>query len=250
MQHSEALGKDHIGPLLVKQALPAAIGFLIMSINSIVDAIFVGRFVGSNGLGAIAVVMPISFFISSVGLAIGIGGASIISRSLGSKNHGRAEETFGTQVFLTLGSSFVLLTLGYVFQSEVLAIFGGKGEILAPAKTYFNIVLLGTPFLAWAMMSNNVIRAEGKAKVAMTVMILSAITNIILDPIFIIGLGWGMYGAGWATTIAYVVAAAWAVFFFSSGKNEVRLRAGFVRINKKIAKEIFSIGGVSLVRRH
>ena len=249
MQHSTALGKDPIGPLLIRQALPAAVGFLIMSINSIVDAIFVGRYVGSDGIGAIAVVMPISFFISSIGLAIGIGGASIISRSLGKKDLEKAERTFGTQATLTLSFSLVLLVLGYVFKEEILSIFGGKGSILAPAKTYFGIVLIGTPFLAWAMMSNNVIRAEGKAKVAMMVMVLSAGTNIILDPIFIIGLGWGMYGAGWATTIAYSVAAGWAIYFFSSGKNEVRFRFSHLGIDTAIGKEIFSIGGVSLVRQ-
>ena len=249
MLHSKALGEEPIGQLLIRQSVPAAIGFLIMSINSIIDAIFVGRFVGSNGIAAIAVVMPISFFISSIGLAIGIGGATIISRTLGAGDPGKASITFGTQAFLTLGMSAVLLIIGYTFQEEVLSIFGGKGEILQPAKTYFNIVLFGTPFLAWAMMSNNVIRAQGRPKVAMMVMVLSAVVNIILDPIFIIGFGWGMYGAGWATTLAYLTAALWAIFFFISDKNEVKLKKENFRINLPITKEIVSIGGVSFVRQ-
>jgi putative MATE family efflux protein len=249
MLHSKALGEEPISKLLIRQSVPAAIGFLIMSINSIVDAIFVGRWVGSTGLGAIAVVMPISFFISSIGLAIGIGGASIISRALGSGDPTKANRTFGTQAFMTLGLSALLLVVGYIYQDQVLGVFGGKGDLLQPAKVYFNIVLFGTPFLAWAMMSNSVIRAEGKAKVAMMVMVLSAIVNIILDPIFIIGLGWGMYGAGWATTIAYITAALWTIHFFSSGKNEVKLKKKHIKFDPPVAKEIFSIGGVSLVRQ-
>ena len=249
MLHSKALGEEPINKLLIRQSVPAAIGFLIMSINFIVDAIFVGRWIGPTGLGAIAVVMPISFFISSIGLAIGIGGASIISRALGSGDSEKAHRTFGTQAFLTMSMSIMLLVIGYVYQEPILGIFGGKGDLLQPSKVYFNIILFGTPFLAWAMMSNNVIRAEGKAKVAMMVMVISAVVNIILDPIFIVGLGWGIYGAGWATTVAYFTAASWAVYFFSSGKNEVKLRKKYISLNIPAAKEIFSIGGVSLVRQ-
>ena len=156
MEHSNTLGIEPVGKLLIKQSVPAAIGFLVMSINYIVDTIFIGHFVGSVGIAAIAVVMPISFFISSIGLAIGIGGASIISRALGAGNPERAGKTFGTQMVMTLGASLVFLVAGYVFQESVLSTFGGKGTILNPAKVYFNVVLFGTPFLAWAMMSNNV----------------------------------------------------------------------------------------------
>ncbi|MCH7774828.1 MAG: hypothetical protein IH784_10550, partial [Bacteroidetes bacterium] len=137
-----------------------------------------------------------SFFISSIGLAIGIGGGSIISRALGSKNPDKAGRTFGTQMVLTLGLSITFLLLGYVFMDVVLGAFGGKGTILLPARIYFGIVLFGTPFLAWAMMSNNVIRAEGKPKVAMMVMALPAVINIILDPILIVALDMGALVAG------------------------------------------------------
>lgn len=249
MEHSNVLGSEPVGKLLIKQSVPAAIGFLVMSINSIVDTIFVGHFVGSGGIAAIAVVMPISFFISSIGLAIGIGGASIISRALGAGKPERAGKTFGTQMVMTLGASLALLVAGYVFQESVLSAFGGKGTILNPAKVYFNVVLFGTPFLAWALMSNNVIRAEGKPRTAMMVMVLPAIINIILDPVLIIGFDMGLYGAAWATTIAYIVSATYIVVFFLRGKSEIQFKKKYVTINVPIAGEIFSIGGVSLVRQ-
>ena len=249
MEHSNTLGIEPVGKLLIKQSVPAAIGFLVMSINYIVDTIFIGHFVGSVGIAAIAVVMPISFFISSIGLAIGIGGASIISRALGAGNPERAGKTFGTQMVMTLGASLVFLVAGYVFQESVLSTFGGKGTILNPAKVYFNVVLFGTPFLAWAMMSNNVIRAEGKPRIAMMVMVFPAIINIILDPILIIGFNMGLYGAAWATTIAYIASATYIVIFFLRGKSEIRFKKEYITINGPIAGEIFSIGGVSMVRQ-
>ena len=249
MEHSNTLGIEPVGKLLIKQSVPAAIGFLVMSINYIVDTIFIGHFVGSVGIAAIAVVMPISFFISSIGLAIGIGGASIISRALGAGNPERAGKTFGTQMVMTLGASLVFLVAGYVFQESVLSTFGGKGTILNPAKVYFNVVLFGTPFLAWAMMSNNVIRAEGKPRIAMMVMVFPAIINIILDPILIIGFNMGLYGAAWATTIAYIASATYIIIFFLRGKSEIQFKKEYITINGPIAGEIFSIGGVSMVRQ-
>ena len=249
MEHSNVLGSEPIGKLLIKQSVPAGIGFLVMSINSIVDTIFVGHFVGSIGIAAIAVVIPISFFISSIGLAIGIGGASIISRTLGAGNPERAGKTFGTQMVMTLGASLVLLVAGYIFQESVLSAFGGKGTILVPAKVYFNVILFGTPFLAWAMMSNNVIRAEGKPRIAMMAMVLPAIINIILDPILIIGFNMGLYGAAWATTIAYIVSATYIVIYFLRGKSEIQFKKKYLILDAPIAGEIFSIGGVSLVRQ-
>ena len=249
MEHSNTLGIEPVGKLLIKQSVPAAIGFLVMSINYIVDTIFIGHFVGSVGIAAIAVVMPISFFISSIGLAIGIGGASIISRALGAGNPERAGKTFGTQMVMTLGASLVFLVAGYVFQESLLSTFGGKGTILNPAKVYFNVVLFGTPFLAWAMMSNNVIRAEGKPRIAMMVMVFPAIINIILDPILIIGFNMGLYGAAWATTIAYIASATYIIIFFLRGKSEIQFKKEYITINGPIAGEIFSIGGVSMVRQ-
>lgn len=249
MDNANALGTEPIKKLLVRQSVPAAIGFLVMSINSIIDTIFVGHFVGANGIAAIAVVMPISFFISSIGLAIGTGGASIISRALGAENTSKANHTFGIQIGMVLGMSSLLLAVGYIYRIPVLDMFGGKGEILSPSITYFNVVLFGTPFLAWAMMSNNVVRAEGKPKIAMMVMVLPAIINIILDPILIIAFDMGIYGAAWATTIAYISSALYILIFFLRGKSELRLSMEDFRFRSDIVKEIVQLGGVSLARQ-
>ncbi|MCB0484138.1 MAG: MATE family efflux transporter, partial [Flavobacteriales bacterium] len=154
---SAELGSLDISKLLIKQALPASVGFIVMSVYSIVDTIYVGRFIGTYALGAVTVVMPISFLISSIGMAIGMGGGSVISRALGAGNKVRARTTFGNQLAFTAVLSVLMVWLGYSFSEPILGAFGGKGEILPYAREYFDIILIGVPFLAWSMMSNNVI---------------------------------------------------------------------------------------------
>lgn len=247
--NNSQFGTDPLGRLLMQQAVPAAIGILVLSIYGIVDTIFVGRFVGSLGIAAITVVLPITFLISSIGMSIGVGGASIISRAFGDNNVEKAHQTFGNQIGMTLTLALVIVGIGLMFQEEILTVFGGKGDVLAPAKEYFQIILYGVPFLAWAMMSNNVIRAEGYPKMAMYTLIVPALVNIVLDPIFIVGLDMGLEGAAWATTISYISSAVYTVWFFVFGKSSMKIKAEWIRPNLKIAKEISVLGGVTLARQ-
>lgn len=242
-------GTEPLGKLLKAQSIPASIGILVMSVYGIVDTIFVGRWVGAYGIGAITVVMPITFLISSIGMAIGVGGASIISRAFGEKNDKKAFKVFGNQMMLTLTLGLLFVALGYFYQDEVLNAFGGKGEILKPAREYFRITLIGVPFLAWAMMSNNVIRAEGYPKIAMLTLLIPALTNIVLDPIFIIGFDMGIQGAAWATSISYITSALFTLWFFIKGKSQIKINIGCIKPNKTIIKEIGAIGSVTLARQ-
>ena len=161
---SQDLGTQSIGKLLIKQAVPASIGILVMSLNILVDTIFVGNWIGSTAIAAINVVLPVSFFIAALGMSIGIGGSSIISRALGADNDLKALKTFGNQITLTLLLTVSMVILGLIYVDDIIPAFGGKGTIFEPAKIYYKIVLYGVPFLALSMMGNTVIRAEGKPK--------------------------------------------------------------------------------------
>ncbi len=250
MTKSSTLGSEKIGKLLLQQAVPASVGFFIMSIYTIVDTFFVGRWVGSLGIAGISIVMPISFLIGAIGMAIGVGGASIISRALGAKEEeGKAEQTFGTQILLTSILSIALSLVLYATKEPVLTFFGAKGEILPFADAYFSIQLIGIPFLTWAMMSNNVIRAMGKSKMAMYTLIIPAIINVILDPIFIYWLDMGIEGASYATIAGYFLSASYTTYFFISKHNEIRINWKHVKFSFEITKEIISVGGVSIVRQ-
>ncbi len=248
-QLTQELGTENISKLLIKQSVPASIGFLIMSIYSIVDTIYVGRWIGPLAIGAITVVMPLSFLISSIGMAVGVGGSSIISRALGRRDKKRAQKTFGNMVNITLHFAVILLILGFIMDDEILKIFGGKGDILPYAKEYFRVILIGVPFLTWAMMSNNVIRAQGRPKVAMLVMVIPAILNIILDPIFIIILDMGLAGAAWATTISYIISAGYALYFFLKGNSEISFIFKYFKLELELFREIFAIGSITLARQ-
>lgn len=248
-QISQELGTEKISKLLIKQSVPASVGFLIMSIYSIVDTIYVGRFIGPLAIGAITVVMPISFLISSIGMAIGVGGASMISRALGNRDKKKALKTFGNMVNTTFHFAILLVIVGFILDDQILALFGGKGEILPYAKEYFRVLLIGVPFLAWAMMSNNVIRAQGRPKAAMLVMVIPAIINIILDPIFIIVFDMGLAGAAWATTISYIISAVYALYFFLKGDSEISFVFRYFKIEFALVREIFAIGSITLARQ-
>jgi len=220
-----------------------------MSIYGIVDTIFVGLWVGSLGIAAITVVQPITFLIASIGMAIGIGGASIISRAFGEDNDEKAFLTFGNQVGLTLLLGAIFVTIGFLFIDQILALFGGRGNVLEPSKTYFKIVLLGVPFLGWAMMSNNVIRAEGFPRIAMLTIMIPALVNIILDPIFIIWLDMGLAGAAWATTISYITSAIFATWFFLRGDSQLKINRKYLKADLPIIREIGALGSVTFARQ-
>ena len=243
------LGTEKISKLLIRQAVPASIGILVMSLNMIVDTIFVGQWIGSLAIASVTVVLPIVFLISSLGMGIGIGGSSIISRALGAKNPDKAFLTFGNQISMTLGLSVFFVIIGTFLCSQLLLLFGAKGDILVPATEYFHVVLYGVPFLAFAMMGNPVIRAEGKPKFAMYAMILPAISNILLDILFIKVFGWGMYGAGLATSISYAVCGLFIFGFFLSKKSELIIYPKYFKFSFPIVKEIVQLGGVTFVRQ-
>lgn len=246
---SKDLGELPIGKLLVKQAVPASIGILVMSLNILIDTIFVGQWIGATAIAAINVVLPVSFFIAALGMAIGIGGSSIISRALGSKNYKKALKTFGNQITLTIVITLTMVVLGLMYADSIIDSFGGKGAIFNPAKIYYVIVLYGVPFLALCMMGNTVIRAEGKPKFAMYAMMIPSVGNLFLDYIFIYVLDMGMHGAAWATTIAYVLCFSYIFWFFLSKNSELKLSFSQFRLDLPIVSEIGSLGFVTLARQ-
>tara|TARA_R110000751_G_scaffold146601_1_gene250714 strand:- start:140669 stop:142009 length:1341 start_codon:yes stop_codon:yes gene_type:complete len=246
---SSNLGTEAISKLLIKQAVPASIGILVMSLNILVDTIFVGQWIGSTAIAAINVVLPVSFFIAALGMSIGIGGSSIISRALGADNKEKALKTFGNQVSLTLLFTVSFAAFGLYFVDQLIPAFGGKGAIFDPAKVYYEIILYGVPVLGFVMMGNSVIRAEGKPKFAMYAMLIPSVGNLVLDYIFIGVLDMGMSGAAWATTGSYIVSFLFIFWYFLSDNSELKINVSHFKLHKKIVAEIGSLGFVTLSRQ-
>lgn len=247
--NSANLGTEAIPKLLIKQAVPASIGILVMSLNILVDTIFVGQWIGSIAIAAINVVLPVSFFIAALGMSIGVGGSSIISRALGEDNYKKALRVFGNQITLTLLFTIVFVVFGLLFVNQIIPAFGGKGDIFEPAKIYYTIVLYGIPFLALCMMGNTVIRAEGNPKFAMYAMLIPSLGNLFLDIIFIKFLDLGMAGAAWATTGSYLCCFIYILWYFLSSNSTLKIQSNQLRLDIPIVKEIASLGFVTLSRQ-
>lgn len=245
---SVELGTQDIKKLLIKQSVPSSVGILFMSVNILIDTIFVGQWIGSLAIAAVTVVLPITFLISSLGMAIGVGGSSVLSRALGAGDKEKALLTLGNMISMTFLLASVFVLAGLFFSEEMLLLFGANGNIMAPAREFFFPVLFGVPFLALCMVGNNVIRAEGKAKFSMYSMIIPAFVNIVLDIIFIKILDMGIYGAALATSISYFMAFLFVVWFFVY-KSEMHLAWHHFAFRNTIVKEITTLSFVTFSRQ-
>lgn len=245
---SKDLAKKDIKGLLIKQSVPASVGILFLTVNILIDTIFVGRWIGSLAIAALSVVMPITFFISSLGMAIGSGGGSVLSRALGAGNREKALSTFAHQIMMTFGLSSVVVLFGLFFGDEILYVFGANGAIMEPAKEFFFPILLAVPFQALCMMGTSVIRAEDKSKHAMAAMIISAVSNVVLDILFIKVFDWGIHGAALATASSFFLCFVYIAWFFVY-KSELRLQLHHFTFHKKIAGEITSLSFVTFARQ-
>jgi len=248
-ENNHILADERVGRLLVSLSTPAMIGMFVTALYNVVDAIFVGRGVGTLAIAGIAIVFPIQIVVMAIAQMLGIGGAAIISIALGAGDYSKAEKTFGNVLLLVIGFGIVMATLGNIFIDELLRIFGASDTVLPYSKDYASIILYGTVFFSFAMTSNNIVRSEGRATVAMTSMLVSAILNIILDPIFIFGFGWGIRGAAGATVISQFAAVIYLVIYFSSGKSSLKIHRKSLLLETKIITEILAIGSASFLRQ-
>ncbi len=236
------LGTEGIGRLLFSLSLPSAIGMIVMASYNIVDAIFIGRGVGPLGLAAVVICFPLNLFTGALAIMAGVGGSSIISRSLGAGDYEKAQRAFGTTIFLATTVGLAMAILAGSFLSPLLELFGATPEILPHAKAYLSVILFGMPFHTFAMAGNHLARAEGRARIAMITMLISAITNVILDPIFIFGLGWGMRGAAIATVISQLVMFTWIFGYYYTGRSNLHFTLASLRPRFAILREIVGIG--------
>lgn len=274
-ERSRLLADESIGKLLFRLSAPATIGMLVMALYNLVDTVFVGQALGDNsvqGIAGIAVAFPVMMIVMSIALAIGIGGASIISRSLGERNSEKAENVMGNVLSLVLIASTFICIFGSIFITPILRLFGATDTILPYATEYLTVILYGSIFFMFALAMNNVVRAEGNAKVAMYTMLVSAIVNILIDPIFIFrsgyiefnfladkfglviepiymyGFGMGVKGAAVATVLSQIIGALFLLWYFASGNSSLRFHTKNLIPRWNIVKESVSIGMGPLAR--
>jgi len=242
MKNIEELGKANIGRLMLKYYIPAFVGVFLNALYNIVDRIFIGQGVGAEALSGISVIFPVMLIMMGFGMLIGIGTGVLVSINLGKKDIEMAEKTLGTGLALMVSVSVIVMLVTYFLKEPILHSFGSTPETFQYANDYLNIILAGTVFMIVGFSLNNVIRSEGNARIAMISMIISSVTNVVLDYIFIFRFDMGVKGAAYATIISMFVLMVWVLAHFRGKRSVIKLKNKNIRIDWKILTEIVAIG--------
>lgn len=242
------LDTDRIGRLLLKLSIPAFFGMFVMTLYNVVDTIFIGQYVGSLAIAGLSIVFPMQILCMGIGQMMGIGGASLISRSIGTGDINKAEKTLGNVITGAIISSILVTVAGFINVDFWLNLLGASETIMPYAKAYFVINLAGTISPVMSMGLSTTITAQGNAKIANMGMIIGAVLNIILDAIFIISLDMGIEGAALATIISQVVSSLFFLYYYFFRDSFLKIRFRNMMLEARIMGEILAIGIASLAR--
>lgn len=233
---------QNVWKLFIKLAIPAILAMLMYSIYIFIDAIFVGQWVGKEGIAAISIVIPLTLINQAISSFMGVGFASVLSRAIGSRDEKTIQRILGNNTMLIFIFSAIFTVLGYIFANQLIGFLGATGEILELATGYFRIVVLGSFLFNFVSSSSMLVLAEGKTKVALVIIATGSMLNIILDPIFIRVLGMGVIGAGIATVIAMFVASIITFIYFLRGNSELSYNPSGFRLSPQLIRTMAPVG--------
>jgi len=242
MDRSKRLGEGSIPHLLMVFSTPAVVGMLAQATYNIVDRIFIGQAVGTLGIAAATVSFPFMLVLLAFSMLIGFGAAALVSIRLGEQKKDQAERVLGNTIVLLVAVAFLLVVIGLTLLDPLLKVFGASKQVLPHARDYLQVIVSGAVFQCVGFGLNAVIRGEGNPRIAMVTMLIGALLNAVLDPIFLFGFGWGMRGAAAATVTAQAVSAAWALTYFFSGRSLLKVRASNLRLRWPVCASIVVIG--------
>ena len=243
----QLLGQEKISKLLLKFSIPCVMGLLISAFYNIVDQIFIGNSeLGFLGNAATGVSFPVICIANAFAWCIGDGAASFLSICAGRKDTDRAHKCVGTGITVTTLISILLAAICLLFAQPLMALFGASDQTLTMAVEYFRIVAAFFPFYLLLNVMNSMIRADGSPTYAMVAMLTGAITNILLDPLFIFVFKWGIAGAAWATVIGQTASFLACVIYFLKPKTFVLHKRSFIP-NGDVLSSILSLGGATFV---
>lgn len=240
-QAGNPLGYATIGKLLRKFALPAVISMLVNAVYNIVDQIFIGQGVGYLGNAATTVAFPVVTIILAVSTLLGAGGSAYAAIKLGEKREEEAEKTLGNLFTLLMGSGIVVMILGLIFLDPMLRLFGATDNIMEYSRQYTSILLLGAPFNMLGIGFSNMARTDGNPSLSMYSILVGAILNTILDPIYIFVFHWGVVGAAIATITSQIISAVVLMVYFLK-KGTMRLKWKNLRLDRGICQAVMSLG--------
>lgn len=249
-QSNSFLETEQIGRLMRKFSLPCIISLLVGALYNIVDQIFIANadYLGSYGNAANSVVFPLTVIALAIATMIGDGCGAFVSIRLGARDFEKAHKSVGNAVMLTVGSGVILMLVYLIFADKIITAFGGtvNEETFRLSKEYFFYISLGVPFYMFGQALNPIIRSDGNPRFAMITLLVGAITNCILDPIFIFGFHWGMMGAAVATVIGQVFSAILSLIYLFKMKS-VTLSAKSFTPDKSVIFKIIPLGASSFL---
>lgn len=236
------LGEAPIGKLLVEYSIPAIIGMTLTYLYNIIDSIFIGHGVGALAISGLAITFPLMNLLVAFCTLVGVGGATLSSIRLGQKDKKGAEDILGNVAILCVINAIFYGGLAFIFLEPILFFFGASEATLPYARDFMQVILLGSPISYVMIGLNNIMRATGYPKKAMLSSMLTVGCNIILAPIFIFVLNWGIRGAALATICSQFIGMLWVLYHFYSPKTYIRFQRHSMRLKQHIIANIFAIG--------
>ena len=236
------LGHEPVSRLLLNYALPAIVGTMVMSLYNIVYRIYIGQGVGPEAISGLALTFPVMTLSAACGMLIGAGGGARISIVLGKGDRDTARHILGNSLILVCIIASIYSTINMIWMKPILTAFGGTDVTLPYATDYLKIIIPFTILNNLSFGFNNMMRASGYPRKAMYTMLISAVANVILDPIFIFGFGMGIEGAAIATVISMSITVVWVMLHFVNPKHTVSFCRSCFRLNKRIIIGILGIG--------
>lgn len=241
LKNENPLGHQPIGKLLARFALPAVVSMLVNALYNIVDQIFIGQGVGYLGNAATTIAFPVVTILLAVSTLLGAGGSAFAAIKLGEKKEKQAEQTLGNVFILLVGMGIIVAILGLIFLDPILKVFGATDNTMGYARQYTSIILLGAPFNMLGVGLSNMARTDGSPSLSMYSILIGAVLNTILDPIYIFVFHWGVVGAAIATITSQIISAIVLIVYFVK-KGNMRLHKESMRLNKSICKNVLSLG--------
>ena len=241
---TEGLGTEPVGKLMLRLAIPSIVAQVINLLYNMVDRIYIGHIagIGQLALTGVGVCLPLIMLISAFAALAGMGSAPRASIFLGKGEKEKAEETLGNSVTLLFLLAVVLTVIFVLFSEDMLLMFGASENTISYAVEYMQVYALGTLFVQFTLGLNVFITAQGFAKTSMLTVLIGAVLNIILDPIFIFGFGMGPAGAAWATILSQCVSMIWILRFLTGKKTVLRIRKKYFRLKKDVVLPAVALG--------
>ena len=236
------LGTEKIGKLLLQYSVPAIIATAAASLYNIIDRIFIGQGVGALAISGLALTYPLMNITAAFGAMVGVGASTMVSIRLGQNDRKGATLILGNAVMLNIILGLAVALVALIFLEPILYSLGASKNTLPYAKQFMQIILLGNIFTHLYLGLNNIMRASGYPNKAMVTTLITVAVNLVLAPVFIFVFKWGIRGAAFATVCAQLIGTVSVVLHFLKTDSFVHFLPGYIKLKKKIIKDIFSIG--------